>query len=77
MGLGGSREALAILPPGKTADARVTAGWIDPRAGRDRNGIRYPDRTARSESLYRLHYPGPDVGQQNERKPFVGFSKLW
>jgi hypothetical protein len=38
---------------------------VRPRAGLDGygisrpNGIRSPDRPARSESLYRLSYPGP------------------
>jgi len=40
-------------------------GWVVPRAGLDGCGkcrlsaIRSPDRPARSESLYRLSYPGP------------------
>jgi len=44
MGLAGSRQAPAALPPGKRADARVTAGRVDPRAVLDRCGIRSPDR---------------------------------
>jgi hypothetical protein len=42
---------------------------MGPRAGLDRcensrppTGIRSPDRPARSESLYRLSYPGPRYG---------------
>jgi hypothetical protein len=40
------------------------AGWTQNRSGRVRKispktGIRFPDRPARSESLYRLSYPGP------------------
>jgi hypothetical protein len=40
---------------------------VGPRAGLDRcgklapNGIRSPDRPARSESLYRLSYHGPQI----------------
>jgi len=40
-------------------------GWVDPRAGLevvenlDPSEIQYPDRPARSQSLYRLSYPGP------------------
>jgi hypothetical protein len=43
---------------------RCTGGWTDPRAvwtGAENNattGIRYPDLPGRSESLYRLSYPG-------------------
>jgi hypothetical protein len=42
-----------------------TGGWVVLRDGLDRSekshptGIRSPDRPARSESLYRLSYPGP------------------
>ena len=40
-------------------------GWVGPRAGLDGfgilapTGIRSPDRPTRSQSLYRLNYPGP------------------
>jgi hypothetical protein len=34
-------------------------GWVGPRVGLTPTGIRSPDRPARSESLYRLSYPGP------------------
>jgi len=40
-------------------------GWVGRRAGLEGcwnfhpTGIRSPDRSVRSESLYRLHYPGP------------------
>jgi hypothetical protein len=39
-------------------------GWVGPKAGLDRcgkfgpTGIRSPDRSARREFLYSLHYPG-------------------
>jgi hypothetical protein len=51
------------LPPGKTGTP-CTGGWVGPGAGLDRcgksrpTGIRSPDLPARSESLYRLSYPG-------------------
>jgi hypothetical protein len=44
-----------------------TGGWVGPGAGLDRcgksrpTGIRFPDLPARSESLYRLSYPGSSV----------------
>jgi hypothetical protein len=46
-----------------------TGGWVGPRAGVDGcgksrpppTGIRSPHRPARSQSLYRLSYPGPHV----------------
>ena len=40
-------------------DAPRIRGWVNPRAGLD--GIQSPDHPVRSESLYRLHYPGPSV----------------
>jgi hypothetical protein len=47
-----------------------------PRAGLDRCGksrpigIRSPDRLARSQSLYRLSYPGPQFLKMQTRKYF-------
>ena len=44
---------------------KCTGGWVGLGTGLDGTenlapiGIRYPDRPARSESLYRLRYPGP------------------
>ena len=64
MGVGGQHHVLAALPPGKASVPIVQeAGWatgpvwtvaenLDPTV------IRSPDRPARSESLYRLSYPG-------------------
>ena len=50
---------LAGPPPGRSG--RV---WkISPPTG-----IRSPDRPARSESLYRLSYPGPLSKQSDERR---------
>ena len=55
----------AALPPGKTRYP-LYGRLVGPqgRSGRVRKispptGIRPPDRPARSESLYRLSYPGP------------------
>jgi hypothetical protein len=55
--------------PGRyTPGIHCTVSWVCPRAGLDGcgksrppNGIRSPDRPARSESLYRLSHPGPSV----------------
>jgi len=61
MGVGGQRHAPAALPPVPIVQE---AGWAPGPSGRVRKispstGIRSPDRPARSESLYRLSYPGP------------------
>jgi hypothetical protein len=53
------------LYPREIPGTHCTGGWLGPRAGLDvcenlvHTGIRSPDRPARSESLYRLSYPGP------------------
>ena len=56
------------LYPRKRSGTHCIGGWVDPRAGLDRcgkspppTGIRSPGRPARSESLYRLRYPGPPL----------------
>ena len=65
MGVGVQRHALAALSLGKTRYPLYTRlGGPQGRSGRVREispptGIRSPDRPARSESLYRLSYPGP------------------
>ena len=65
MGVGGQRHAPAALPPGKTPVPIVQeAGWAPRPVWRGAEnlaptGIRSPNRPARSESLYRLSYPGP------------------
>ena len=52
------------LYPRERPGAHCIGGWVDPRADLDGcgkfvpTGIRYLDRPARSESLYRLSYPG-------------------
>jgi hypothetical protein len=63
--VGGQRHAPAALPPGKTRYPLYRR--LGGPQGRSRQvrktlaptGIRSPDRPARSESLYRLSYPGP------------------
>ena len=52
-----------------------TGGWVGPRAGQDwcgksrpPTGIRFPDRLARSESLYRLSYRGPAFSHEKITK---------
>jgi hypothetical protein len=64
MGVRVKRHAPAVLPPGKRLVTYFQeAGW-DPRpvwTGVENfapNGIRSPDRPTRSESLYRVGYPG-------------------
>ena len=65
MGVGGQRHAPAAFTPGKDPLPIVQeAGWapgpVWTGAGNlAPTGIRSPDRPARSESLYRLSYPGP------------------
>jgi hypothetical protein len=64
MGVGGQRHAPAAVPPGK---ARIQeAGWAPGPVGSGAEnlaptGIRSPNRPARTESLYRLRYPGPQI----------------
>ena len=60
----GQRHAPSALYPRERPGTHCTGGWVGPRAGLDMcgksllspNGIRSPDRQARSESLYRLSY---------------------
>jgi len=65
MGVGGQRHALAAFPPAKTRYplCRRLGGPQGPVWKGVENlapsGIQSPDRLARSESLYRLSYPGP------------------
>ena len=64
-GVGGQRHALAVLPPGKTRYPLYRRlGGPQGRSGQVQKilpptGIRSPYSPARSESLYRLSYPGP------------------
>jgi hypothetical protein len=72
MRVGGQRHAPAALPPGKTRYPLYRKlGERQGRSGRVRKispstGIRSPDRSARSESLYRLSYPGLQVAIPTE-----------
>jgi hypothetical protein len=67
MAVGGQHHAPAALPPGNTPGTIVEeAGWPSGPVwtGAENlasNGIRSPDRPARSELLYRLRYAGPSV----------------
>ena len=56
MGMGGQRHAPAALPPGKARYALYRR--LDEHQGRS-GRVRSSDRPARSDSLYRLSYPGP------------------
>ena len=64
MGVGGQHHVPAALPPGKTRYPLYRrVGAPQGRSGRvlkisPPTGIRSPNRPARSESLYRLSYPG-------------------
>jgi len=66
-GVGGQRHAPAVLTPGKTRyPFYMRLVGSQGRSGRVRKispsaGIRSPDHPARSESLYRLRYPGPSL----------------
>jgi hypothetical protein len=66
MGFYGQRHAPAALPPGRRLVTLCTGGWVGSWAGLDGCGkshtpasIRSSDRPARSQSLYRLRFPGP------------------
>jgi hypothetical protein len=55
----GQRQAPPSLPPERPG-THCIEGWVGPMAGLDGCGkSRFPDRPARSESLYRLSHPGP------------------
>ena len=66
MGVGGQRHAQAALFPGKgPVPVVLEPGWAPGliwtgAENLSSTGIRSPDRPARSESLYRLSYPGPN-----------------
>ena len=61
------------LYPRERPGTRCIGGWVGPGAGLDGCGkslphlIRSPDRAARSESLYRLSYPGPPLSKYESR----------
>jgi hypothetical protein len=64
MRMGGQRQALVTLPPGKIPDAHCIQFCVAPgpvRMGAENLlpiGIQSPDSPARSESLCQLHNPG-------------------
>jgi hypothetical protein len=64
MRVGGQRHAPAALLQERPGTHSI-GDWVGPRpvwTGAENlapTGIRSPDRPARSESLYRLSYPGP------------------
>ena len=66
MGLGGQRHAPAALPWERPGTHCIGGRMPPPLVWKGKEtltstGIRSPDRPARSESLYRLHYPSPRV----------------
>jgi hypothetical protein len=74
MEVGCQRHAPAALPQGKSRYPFVSkSGWAsEPVWTGEENlaptGIRSPDRPARSESLYRLTYPGSSEEKQGGLK---------
>jgi hypothetical protein len=72
MVLGDQRHALATLSPGKTRYPLYRKlGGLQGRSGRvlkisPTTGIRYPNRSARSEAIYRLSYSGPQANNNQE-----------
>jgi hypothetical protein len=58
MGVSSQRHALAALTPGIYRMWGRPQGPFGPVRKFRFAGIRYPNRPARSESLYVLHYPG-------------------
>jgi len=69
MGVGGQRHASAALYPRERPGTHWTGGWVSPRVGLEGcgksapTGIQSPDRSVRSEPLYRLNYPGPQINK--------------
>ena len=64
-GVGGQRYPPAALPLGERHGTHFTGGWLGPRDILEKcgkslpTGIRSPDISARSKSLYQLKYSGP------------------
>jgi hypothetical protein len=85
----GSRKGLVVstkprpLYPREGPSTNCTGGWEGPKAGLEvcedltPTEIRSPDRPARSQSLYRLSYPGPaspqrvDIYSQTTRRQIL------
>jgi hypothetical protein len=65
------RNTSIALPPGKRPGTLCIGGWVGPGlawTGAENlatTGIQSPDLPARSESVYRLSYPGPSLLQNN------------
>ena len=69
-GLERQHHTPAVLPSKKTAPIVHKAGWFKGTVRKGTNslasiGIRSPDCTSRSESLYRLLHPGLHINTQN------------
>ena len=66
-----------LQPQERIPGTHCIGGWVGPRAGLNGcgnlapTGIRSPDRPARSESLYRLSYPGPRPINSPQPKPNI------
>jgi hypothetical protein len=63
MEVGSQRRATEAVPPGKIPGNHCAGGWVSGLVSTDLDNlapaeIRSPERPARSESLYRLSYPG-------------------
>jgi len=75
-------NAPAALLQERAPVSHSTGGWVDLRAGLERREDKIacplgtnPDRPARSDSIYRLRYPGPysyEGGALEESKKIVG-----
>ena len=60
--VGGQRHASAALPPGKRPCTHYIGGWVWTGAENlAPTGIQSLDRPVRSESLYRLRCPDPQI----------------
>jgi len=76
MGVDGKQHSLAALPPGKDpVPIALEDGWVPGSiwtvvVNLAPTGIRSPDHPVRSESLYQLTYPGPEM-------PSVSFVALY
>jgi hypothetical protein len=85
LGAGWGRMVNATPQPLYPQNGPVT-NWVGPRAGQDgcgkfaSTGIRSPDPSVRSYSLYQLSYPGRRLYNQYRRKIIlkkVGFMNFW
>jgi hypothetical protein len=67
MRVGGQRHAPATLPPVPIVQGGAPGPVWTGAENLASTGIRSPDRPARSDSLYRLSYPGTQVLQQKTK----------